>query len=78
MLDNGRNTILSLPFGNLSGEVSPVLPFLCLRFERLVVVRVDGSGISDSLGCDRYGTVVLAMVTVIALVTAVKSLPKKL
>ena len=52
MLDSGRNTILLPHFGSLSGEVPPVLPFLCLCFKRLVVVRVDGGGIID-LGRDR-------------------------
>ena len=55
MLDGGRNTILLPPFGGLSGEVPRLLPFLCLRFERLVLVRVDGGGISDGLGSDRDG-----------------------
>ena len=55
MLGGGRNTTLLPPFVGLGGKVPPVLPFLCLRFERLVVVRVNGGGISDSLGRDGDG-----------------------
>ena len=55
MLDCGRNIILFSPFGGLSDEVPPVFPFLRLCFERLVVVRVSGGGISDDLGRDRDG-----------------------
>ena len=55
MLDGGGNTIHFQPFGGLSGEVPPVFPFLHLRFEQILVVQVDGRGISDSLGRDRDG-----------------------
>ena len=50
MLNSGGNTSLFPPFGSLSGEVSPVLPFDCIFFEQLVVVQVDGGGIGDCLG----------------------------
>ena len=52
MLDSDRNTILLKPFGVLSSKVPPVLPFICLSFEQLIVVRVDCRGISDDIGRD--------------------------
>ena len=55
MIDSGGNKILFPPFGGLSGEVPPVLPFLCLHFERIFVVYVDGGGISDGIGSDTDG-----------------------
>ena len=50
VLNGGGNTNFILPFGSHSGEVPPVLPFLCLCFERLVVLQVDSMEISDGLG----------------------------
>ena len=50
VLNSGRNTIFSPPFGGLSGELPLVLPFLHIRFKRLVLVQVDCRGISNVLG----------------------------
>ena len=55
MINGGRNTIFLTPFVGIIGEVPLVLPFLCLRFERLIVVQVYGGGIIDGLGRDGDG-----------------------
>ena len=55
MLDGGGNAILFPPFDGLSVKVPPVLPFFRLHSEQLVVVQVDGVGISDGIGCDGDG-----------------------
>ena len=52
MFNGGGNSILFSPFGGLIDEVPPLIPFLCINLERLVVVRVYYGGLCDGLGSD--------------------------